>query len=66
VRTRSKTAKKRQGFLQRFVIFSNLAATAKRKKKRQDFSCRQAGSAITFPGSRKVSAVRSSPPEYFS
>jgi len=29
-------------------------------KRRQDFSCRQAVSAITFPGNRKVSAVRSS------
>ena len=60
-----------RAFVLLFATYPNLAATAatrplKRKKKRQDFSCRQAGSAITFPENRKVSAVRSSPPEYFS
>ena len=35
-------------------------------KRRQDFSCRQAVSAVTFPGNRKASVVRSSLPECFS
>ena len=35
-------------------------------KRRQDFSCRQAFPAITVPGNRKASAVRSSLPECFS
>ena len=35
-------------------------------KRRQEKSCRQAGSAITFPGNRKVAAARSNLPEYFS
>ena len=38
------------------------ATGPQKRKRRQDFSCRQAVPAITVPGSRKAAAVRSSPP----